>query len=615
MATVPQLSRARPDGAASPTASCGRVRETADTWTLRSSPLAASRSSRPGPVQHALRLRGRRGPDLDRAARRRAGALVHTIRAVGAGDARALRRASRARCSACAARSARLAGGAGGGRRPVVVAGGIGLAPAPAGRLPRARPPRRLRRVSLLFGARTPATCSTAGARAAGARGWTSTSASPSTRAGADWRGRVGVVTRSSPRAAFDPATDRRVRLRAGDHDALHVDALLERGVAAGADLRLDGAEHEVRRRPLRPLPARPDARLPGRAGVPLRPRSSRSGGAGAVSPARSPSSPSGSSPRATAASSRCSTARTSCSRRRRGRDRLLPRGDSGDGRRARTTSRSSRARSRPPHDAERIQRGAARSRRRWSRSAPAPPRAASRRCATSPTSKEFISLVYATPGVHLDARHLDADRRPRAGRLRAARLPDRQAPAARGAQRFLNGRRPDVADARACAWSASVRGNVCVMVAHGTPCLGRSRTPAAARSARPTTAAATAASGRWRPRTRALARAAGCAASACARRRLVRVFRTFNANAPAFREESERMAEPRTRDDPHRLPGARRGRGRAHVRFATARSSEWSCGSSSRLASSRRSCAAARSPRRPTSPRASAASARSPTR
>ena len=38
---------------------------------------------------------------------------------------------------------------------------------------------------------------------------------------------------------------------------------------------------------------------------------------------------------------------------------------------------------------------------------------------------------------VHLDARHLDCDRRPRAGRLRAARLPDRQAPAARGGDRL----------------------------------------------------------------------------------------------------------------------------------------------------------------------------------
>ena len=75
-------------------------------------------------------------------------------------------------------------------------------------------------------------------------------------------------------------------------------------------------------------------------------------------------------------------------------------------------------------------------SRRRWSRSAPARPPAASRRCATSPTWTSSSSIVYASPGVHLDARDLDADRRPRPGRLRAARLPDRQAPAARGDHR-----------------------------------------------------------------------------------------------------------------------------------------------------------------------------------
>ena len=74
---------------------------------------------------------------------------------------------------------------------------------------------------------------------------------------------------------------------------------------------------------------------------------------------------------------------------------------------------------------------------------------------------------------LHLDARDVDADRGPRAGRLRAARLPDRQAPAARGDQRL-----PQPAARRACA-SHSVcidckrRGTVCVMVAHGTPCLG----------------------------------------------------------------------------------------------------------------------------------------------
>ena len=81
-----------------------------------------------------------------------------------------------------------------------------------------------------------------------------------------------------------------------------------------------------------------------------------------------------------------------------RGRDRLLPRGDARARSRARTTCRWSRARSRPPHDAERIQRGPRARRRRWSRSAPARPPAASRRCATSPTSRSSSRVVYAPP-------------------------------------------------------------------------------------------------------------------------------------------------------------------------------------------------------------------------
>ena len=107
------------------------------------------------------------------------------------------------------------------------------------------------------------------------------------------------------------------------------------------------------------------------------------------------------------------------------------------------------------------------------SRSAPARRQAASRRCAISPTSQEFAAVVYASAGVHQDAGDLDADRRARAGRFRAARLPDRQAPVARGHQ-GLSGR-PQTVDRRptASASNASARGTVCVMVAHGTPCLG----------------------------------------------------------------------------------------------------------------------------------------------
>ena len=45
----------------------------------------------------------------------------------------------------------------------------------------------------------------------------------------------------------------------------------------------------------------------------------------------------------------------------------------------------------------------------------------------------DLAPMVYATPALHRHAAHVHRDRRPRAGRLRAARLPDRPPPAARG--------------------------------------------------------------------------------------------------------------------------------------------------------------------------------------
>ena len=100
---------------------------------------------------------------------------------------------------------------------------------------------------------------------------------------------------------------------------------------------------------------------------------------------------------------------------------------------------------------------------------------------------------------------------------------------------------RPPARDARptACASSASCRGNVCVMVAHGTPCLGPvthagcgALCPSYHRGCYgcfgPTEA----------PNTAALADAARRAA-ALATTDIVRLLRTFNAWSPAFREES----------------------------------------------------------------------------
>lgn len=103
----------------------------------------------------------------------------------------------------------------------------------------------------------------------------------------------------------------------------------------------------------------------------------------------------------------------------------------------------------------------------------------------------------------------------------------------------FLNGRSPSIASHSVCV-ECKRRGNVCVMVAHGTPCLGPV-THAGCGALCPTyTRGCYGCYGPMEaPNTAALARA--FLAEGVDEAGLVRVFRTFNANAPAFRKESER--------------------------------------------------------------------------
>jgi sulfhydrogenase subunit delta len=103
----------------------------------------------------------------------------------------------------------------------------------------------------------------------------------------------------------------------------------------------------------------------------------------------------------------------------------------------------------------------------------------------------------------------------------------------------FLAGRRP-VAPAHSVCMECKLEGNVCVMVAHATPCLG------------PVTHAGCHAlcpgydrgcygcyGPKETPNAVALSRLLG--ELGMTEGELKRVYRTFNANAPAFREESER--------------------------------------------------------------------------
>ena len=102
----------------------------------------------------------------------------------------------------------------------------------------------------------------------------------------------------------------------------------------------------------------------------------------------------------------------------------------------------------------------------------------------------------------------------------------------------FLNGRKPNIASHSVCV-ECKLQGNVCVMVT-GTPCLGPV-THSGCGALCPT----------YRrgcygcygpmeaPNTASLARA--FQGAGVSKPDLIRVFRTFNANAPAFREESRK--------------------------------------------------------------------------
>jgi coenzyme F420-reducing hydrogenase gamma subunit len=189
------------------------------------------------------------------------------------------------------------------------------------------------------------------------------------------------------------------------------------------------------------------------------------------------------------------------------------------------------------PHDAERIQRIRAQSRALCTIGA----------CATAggiqalrnfADVKEYLSVVYASPGYISTlatstpiSDHVKVD-----FELRGCPVNKRQLLEVVSA--FLHGRRPSVASHSVCL-ECKMRGNVCVMVT-GTPCLGPithagcgALCPSYNRGCYGCFGPSEA------PNTASLSGALrGMGVPA---RDLVRALRTFNANAPAFREESER--------------------------------------------------------------------------
>jgi coenzyme F420-reducing hydrogenase gamma subunit len=152
---------------------------------------------------------------------------------------------------------------------------------------------------------------------------------------------------------------------------------------------------------------------------------------------------------------------------------------------------------------------------------------------------REFTSIVYARPD-YIEtlatstaiADHVTVD-----FELRGCPISKQQLVELLSA--FLAGRRPVIPNHSVCM-ECKLKGNVCVMVAQGTPCLG------------PVTQAGCGAlcpsfdrgcygcyGPQETPNARALSdRLAGLGMSSP---ELRRIYRTFNANAPAFREESDR--------------------------------------------------------------------------
>ena len=124
-------------------------------------------------------------------------------------------------------------------------------------------------------------------------------------------------------------------------------------------------------------------------------------------------------------------------------------------------------------HDAERIQEVRRAVPQRWSRSAPAPPPAAIQALRNFADVRRVHRGRLRLARVHLDARHLDADLRPRARSTSScAAARSTSASCSRSSRAFLHGRKPGIPSTSVCT-ECKRRGTVCVTVAHGTPCLG----------------------------------------------------------------------------------------------------------------------------------------------
>lgn len=189
-------------------------------------------------------------------------------------------------------------------------------------------------------------------------------------------------------------------------------------------------------------------------------------------------------------------------------------------------------------HDAERIHEVRARSRRLITIGA----------CATAggiqalrnfADVKEYTAAVYAHPEYirTLSASTAIADHVPVDFELRGCPINKRQLLEVLSA--FLSGRRPSIPPHSVCM-ECKMKGNVCVMIAHGTPCLGPV-THAGCNALCPSYDRGC--YGCYGPMEtpNSISLSGQLRTLGMDERALRRVYRTFNANAEAFRTESER--------------------------------------------------------------------------
>jgi len=209
-----------------------RHRDTVDTWTLELEPVEGEPIV-PLPGQFTMLYAFGVGEVPISVSRVRNGRLVQTIRAVGA-TTRAL----------CASRRGATVGVRGpyGSAWPVaaaegadvaIMAGGIGLAPLRGAIDEVVGDRRRFGRVSILYGARTPADLLYARDIAHWGAATGVEVAVTVDAADTSWTGDVGVVTQLVPRAAFDPGST--VAMVCGPEIMMRfgVTSLAGRGVAA----------------------------------------------------------------------------------------------------------------------------------------------------------------------------------------------------------------------------------------------------------------------------------------------------------------------------------------------------------------------------------------------